>query len=181
MFEILMFGVLAGLDNLQVCSALGLLPLEKRRLHLLAAAFCASEIGAALLGMLLARTLSGWLGVDKPEIAPWLMLLCGLLVLWLAWRGEERELAQALNQKNWVFGLPLSLSFDNLIAGAGISFSSQPLFVSALAIGLISAAMSCCGLYLGRGVRRFLPQRIELGVGLLLCTLALRMLVMDSH
>ncbi|WP_338847142.1 manganese efflux pump [Massilia sp. W12] len=181
MFEIMMFGILAGVDNLQACSALGLLPLHKRRLHLLAAAFCLSEIGAALLGMWLARSLSVWLGVDGPEFGPWLMLACGVLVLGLAWRGDDERLHDVINQRGWIFGLPLTLSFDNLAAGAGISFSSVPLFSAALAIGVISASMSCIGLYLGQGVRRFLPQKMDYAAGFFLCGLALwRMLMPET-
>lgn len=179
MTEVLIFGLLAGLDNLQVCSSLGLLPLQRRRVHLLAAAFCASEIGGAVLGLLLGHGLLALLEPAASGLAPAVMLLCGAAVLYLAWRRDEPDLARLANHKALLLGLPLSLSLDNVVAGAAISFSSTPLIDAALVIGAISAAMSCIGLYLGHGLRRFLPERIELAVGLYLCFLAVRTLMTE--
>jgi putative Mn2+ efflux pump MntP len=75
-----------------------------------------------------------------------------------------------------VLCVPVALSFDNLLAGAGISATHYPVIISALVIGLVSAAMSCIGLYLGAWVRRFLPGRMEFAVGAYLCLLAGRAL-----
>jgi manganese efflux pump family protein len=180
MIEVALFGLAAGLDNLQVCSSLGLLPVERRRLHWLAMAFCASEIGGALIGLLLGRGLIELLGPAAESLAPVAMLLCGAAVLYLAFRREDQDMATLINSRALLFGLPLSLSLDNVFAGAGISFSSFPLLTSALIIGAISATMACIGLYLGRYLRRFLPQRIELAVGVYLCFLAVRMMFGDG-
>jgi putative Mn2+ efflux pump MntP len=181
MLEVLVFGLLAGLDNLQVCSSLGLLPVRRQRLHLLAAAFCVSEIGGALLGLSLGRGLIALLGPTASQLAPIVMLGCGCAVLYLALRRGEQDLEQLLNHRALIFGLPLSLSLDNMVAGAGISFSRYPLVASALVIGVISASMSCMGLYLGRWLRRFLPERIELAVGVYLCFLAVRTFLTDTN
>jgi putative Mn2+ efflux pump MntP len=88
------FGVLAGVDKLQACSAIGLLPI--RRI---------------------------------------------------------------------VVGEPLPLSFDNLLAGAGISSLHYPVVIPALTIGLVSALISFIGLYLGASIRRFVPGRMDFAVG----------------
>jgi putative Mn2+ efflux pump MntP len=181
MLEILIFGLLAGLDNLQVCSSLGLLPVRRGRLHLLAAAFAAGEILGALLGLLFGRGLIALLGETASSLAPFAMLGCGCAVMYLAFRRDREDLEQLVNHRALVLGLPLSLSLDNVIAGAGISFSTYPLMTSALVIGVISASMSCMGLYLGSWIRRFLPERIELVVGVYLCFLAARMMLTDLH
>jgi manganese efflux pump family protein len=181
MLEIAVFGLLAGLDNLQVCASLGLLPMRRSRIHLLAAAFCAGEILGALLGLLVGRGLIALLGEAASAVAPLAMLGCGCAVVWLAFRREDEDLQELVNHRALLLGLPLSLSLDNVVAGAGISFSSHPLVMSALVIGAISAAMSCVGLYLGRWFRRFLPERIELVVGVYLCFLAVRMMLTDTH
>lgn len=204
MVELLIFGVLAGLDNLQVSAALALLPLRKRRVHLLAAAFCVSEIGGALLGLLLGTAL---LSVLAP-VAEWLavaaMLVCGLALLVLALSRDppntdamstemtaldaqplhpqpmrvQPEIGGAIgdfsNHRALLLGLPLSLSVDNVIAGAAISFAGYPVVAAALIVGSISAAMACAGLYAGQRLRRFLPARIEVAIGAYLSVLALR-------
>lgn len=181
MFEILVFGFLAGLDNLQTCSSLGLLPIRRSRIHWLAAAFCAGEILGAMLGLLLGGGLIGLLGDAASSVAPVAMLGCGCAVVVLAFRRDDKDLEQLVNHRALLLGLPLSLSLDNVVAGAGISFSSHPLMMSGLIIGAISASMSCLGLYLGHWIRRLLPERIEVVVGVYLCVLAVRMMLTDIH
>ena len=174
MIELMIFGLLAGLDNLQVSASLALLPLARRRLHLLAAAFCAGEIGGALLGLLLGRALLNALAPVAEWLAPAAMLFCGVIVLWLALRRGEADLTRFANRRALLLGLPLSLSLDNVIAGAGIGVAGYPLLQSALIVGSLSAALACAGLYAGGWLRRFLPDRIELAVGAYLSVLAIR-------
>lgn len=205
MAELLIFGVLAGLDNLQVSSALALLPLQKRHVHLLAAAFCVSEIGGALLGLLIGKGLLSLVSPVAGWLAPTAMLLCGIAVLILAMARDEPDIhrlstnrmsADAMssdatfagrtsmagfaNHRALLLGLPLSLSVDNVVAGAAISFAGYPLLAAALTIGCISAAMACAGLYAGQRLRRFLPERIEVAVGAYLSVLALRAFFMGD-
>src|SRR5580704_6764459 len=78
---VLLFGVLAGVDNLQVCSSIGLLPIERRRRHLLAAAFSLCETAAPLLGLMLGHLLLRSLAGAAVKVGPLLMLLCGCAVL----------------------------------------------------------------------------------------------------
>jgi putative Mn2+ efflux pump MntP len=174
MIELMIFGLLAGLDNLQVSASLALLPLARRRLHLLAAAFCAGEIGGALLGLLLGRALLNAIAPVAEWLAPAAMLFCGVIVLWLALRRGEADLTRFANRRALLLGLPLSLSLDNVIAGAGIGVAGYPLLQSALIVGSLSAALACAGLYAGGWLRRFLPDRIELAVGAYLSVLAIR-------
>lgn len=217
MVELLIFGVLAGLDNLQVSSALSMLPLRKRRVHLLAVAFCVSEIGGALLGLLLGKALLSALAPVAGWLAPAAMLACGIAVLVLALSrdepdaealstGEAPMAAQSMNARSnarsngrsnarsgtdrgmtgfsnhgaLLLGLPLSLSLDNVIAGAAISFAGYPVLAAALIVGSVSAGMACAGLYAGQRLRRFLPERIEVVVGAYLCVLALRAFFMGD-
>ncbi len=215
MIELLIFGVLAGLDNLQVSASLALLPLQKRRLHVLAAAFCVSEIGGALLGLLLGKAVLSLIAPVAQWLAPAAMLGCGIVVLWLALRrdgAKQTELERAhlermhlerthlerahlerahseqaggalsgfANQRALLLGLPLTLSIDNVIAGAGIGIAGYPLAMSALIVGSVSAAMACAGLYAGHWFKRFLPQRIEIAVGAYLSVLAIRGFWLES-
>ena len=223
---VLLFGVLAGVDNFQVCSSVGLLPIDLRRRHLLALAFSLCETVAPLLGLLLGHLLLQSLSAAAAKAAPLLMLFCGGAVLVGAtWRRNSRlvgrdSVAHALvraasrlvstrlrpgppgvdtsvdaartsacatpdpselvSGPTLLFGLPLSLSFDNLLGGAGIAALNYPMIPAALMIGLVSAAMSCAGLYLGGYLRRLFqwPQWcLEPAVGAYLCLLAVRLLL----
>jgi putative Mn2+ efflux pump MntP len=74
-----------------------------------------------------------------------------------------------------VLGLPLSLSLDNLIAGASLGMIGFPLLLSVAVIGAMSALMSLAGLWLGGRAINFLRVRTELlgGVALILIALTL--------
>src|ERR1039457_1849321 len=162
---VLLFGVLAGADNLQVCSSIGLLPIERRRRHLLAASFSLCETAAPLLGLALGHLLLRSVAGAAAKAGPLLMLLCGGAVLVGALHRDKRwpfaggtgrclgrqrrpeagfsgldrrnrlshqsgcttssELAMA-GGRGMLFGLPLSLSLDNLLGGAGISALGYP-------------------------------------------------------
>ena len=107
--------------------------------------------------------------------APVIMIGCGVALALSAFRGEREADVRPL------FGLPVSLSLDNLAAGIGLSPLPIPAWESALAIGVVSAAMSCAGLYGAAAVRprveRFIPARAGFVVGGYLCLLSLRMLL----
>jgi putative Mn2+ efflux pump MntP len=104
-----------------------------------------------------------------------MMLGCGIAVLLCALRRED--LSSLVNGPKIVTGLPLALSFDNFFAGAGISSLHYPAVISALIIGLVSAAMSCIGLYLSAWIKRFVPSQVEFAAGAYLCLLAGRALL----
>jgi putative Mn2+ efflux pump MntP len=174
---ILVFGVLAGLDNLQVCSSIGLLPIRRARKHLYALAFSACETLSPLLGLAIGQGLLRLTGGAIAKAGPAVLLACGVAVVVLALRDDD--LTGFANGRGLLLGLPLSLSFDNLLAGVGLGAIHYPIVTSALIVGLVSAAMSCIGLYLGAAVRRFVPKRIEWVVGAYLCVLAVRTFFTD--
>jgi manganese efflux pump family protein len=172
---ILVLGVLAGLDNLQVCSSIGLLPLRKKRTHFLAAAFSFCEIAAAVLGVVLGHNLlSIFEGGTTTKFGALIMLVCGAIFLLLAVR--QHDISRVVNGNAMLLGLPISLSLDNLVAGIGLGPSVCPAVYSALLIGFISAGMSCIGLYFGAWIRRLLPARMQPVLGAYICAVAIRVL-----
>jgi putative Mn2+ efflux pump MntP len=175
---VLFLGVLAGLDNFQVCSSLGLLPVRRRQKHLLALAFAACETAAPLAGLAAGNLLHSVLGSAAAKTGPIVLLVCGIAVFVLALRQED--VAELVNGRSMLFGLPLSLSLDNLLVGVGLGSIHYPVLLSALVIGLVSAAMSCTGLYLGNWLRRFVPKRADVVVGAYLCVLAVRMIFAEG-
>jgi manganese efflux pump family protein len=176
--SVFFLGILAGVDNLQACSAIGLLPIRSARKHLLAVAFTGCETIAPLVGLVLGHFVLRCTGGAAARIGPFMMLACGIAVLFCAVRRED--LSSLVNGRKMILGVPLALSFDNLLAGAGISALHFPVVASALLIGFISAAMSCIGLYLGSWIKRFVPDRVELAVGAYLCLLAGRALLVGG-
>src|ERR1039457_1387670 len=126
----------------------------------------------------LGRFLLWCAGGAAARIGPFMMLACGLVSLFYAVRVED--LAGLVNGNKTMMGVPVALSFDNLLAGAVISSLHYPVVAAALLIGLVSAAMSCIGLYLGAWIRRFADRKMEFAVGAYLCLLAGRALLMGG-
>ena len=166
---VLLFGILAGLDNLQVCASLGLLPIRRR--HSLAFAFSVCELIAPLVGLALGRQLLSMLPAATAKAGPVMLLVCGTVFLYRAFRRYRSKNEVAPPFLAW---LPPTLGLDNLLAGAAINGLPSPV-LSALVIGSVSAAMSCAGLYLGSSLRRVLPNQFQLVAAGCLCALAARM------
>ncbi|HEU0015188.1 MAG TPA: manganese efflux pump [Longimicrobium sp.] len=169
MLEVAAFGVLAGLDNLQVSAALGVSRPRRGRLLALAGAFAACEAFMPLVGLALGGALRR--SVPALEAAgPLVLLIFGGAILVHARReGDAREVVEG----RWMMGLPISLSLDNLFAGVGLGSAGYPLLASALMVGAISCTMCIAGLFAGTWLRRWVPGRAEVWSGAFLVALAL--------
>ena len=175
---VLLGGVMAGLDNLEVCAGVGLLPMRPLRRLQLAGAFTACETIAPVLGVILGQAILSQLRPVARIAEPVMTIVCAAVVVVLA---LTRTPDDDESESRPLFGLPLALSFDNLAAGVGLSPFASPAWLAALLLGFVSASMSCLGLYGGSWVRRrftrFLPARVEWIVGGYLGILAIRMVV----
>ena len=169
MLEVAAFGVLAGLDNLQVSAALGVSRPRRGRLLLLAGAFAACEALMPLVGMALGGALRRMLPALETA-GPVVLLLCGAAILVHALReGDAREVVEG----RWILGLPITLSLDNLVAGMGLGTAGYPVLSSALVVGAISGTLCVAGLFTGSWLRRWVPGRPEVWSGAFLVVLAL--------
>jgi putative Mn2+ efflux pump MntP len=174
MAQVLLLGLLVGLDNLQVGAALGLLPMSAGRRWAFAGMFVLCETAMPLAGLLLghAARLRAAAWADEFGIA--VLGLAGVLTVVLA-MGVEREQRP---KHNWVdrraalAGLPLSLSLDNLAVGVGLGSLGFSVVSSALLIGLVSGSLGALGLFSGAQLQRWVPGRTELWGGLYLVALA---------
>ena len=164
----LIFGFLAGLDNLQACTAIGACTMKRTRLLWLTAMFSACEVLSSVGGLVLGRAMLTLAGRTGDMIGPFLMLFCGALVV----AGGVRP--NGLLSGGLFMFLPLSLSADNLVAGAACGAMGRSL-EAGLIIGATGALMSCLGLYAGARLRRLGPSRMEPIAGLWLCLLAFRL------
>jgi putative Mn2+ efflux pump MntP len=94
----------------------------------------------------------------------------GLFLLVRAVR--ENEAPEELDNPLALFGIPLSLSLDNLLAGTGLGLLGFSPVLSAAMFAAITALMSLVGLYLGRAVRRLVHIRSDLLSGVALVVMA---------
>ncbi|HVF00837.1 MAG TPA: manganese efflux pump, partial [Rubrobacteraceae bacterium] len=80
----------------------------------------------------------------------------------------QTEAPEELDERWVLFGIPLSLSLDNLLAGTGLGMLGFPPVFTAAVFGAMTALTTFGGLQLGRFVARFIPIRPDLlsGAGL---------------
>jgi putative Mn2+ efflux pump MntP len=166
MIAFALLGVVAGLDNLQVATAIAMTPLMRRRRVLFALAFVVCEIGASMLGAAGIRSLSF-------DVAPLVVAACGLAIIGFAF--TERGVAPIVNSRWTIVLLPVSLSFDNLLLGAGAGAAGLAPLAAAATIGCVSASMALLGMAVGGRVRRWIPERIEIVSGVYLVAIAATM------
>lgn len=174
MLKIILLGILAGSDNLQVAAAISMAPLTRARRTLFALAFCACEIATPLLGLIFVRSLHTRFGVWIDRVAPLIVVACGVVIIILALKDRD-ELETLVNHRWTIAALPLSLSLDNLLIGVSLGTFGYPLLLAAGAIGGISACMCLFGIAGGMRIRRWIPEHANVVSGLYLIVIAAMM------
>lgn len=179
MGALILFSLFVGLDNLQVSAAIGMLEIRAERKWLLTIAFGSFEAIMPLLGLLLGGLIHNALGGMASTIGPLVLMGCGLLIIYMAL--GEQDTAEVVNSRWLLFGLPLTLSLDNLLAGIGLGALGYPVLFTALVIGLVSASMCFLGLFIGGQVSRWIPVKMELISGSYLVLIAIMMFFFDPN
>lgn len=157
-----------GLDTLRATIGLGALQPSLPHGLRLAAAFAVVEAATTLLGMLAGRTLAPLAGSWSALAGPAALASVGVYMTVEAVRGDENRVARVAENPALVWGLPVSLSLDNLLAGAGLGvFGADPV-LTAVIIGAVSGLLALVGLCLGALIPRFLLVRAEVMGGVLL-------------
>lgn len=159
-----------SLDNFRSSIALGTVPFGVRRAVQIAVVFGFWDTVAPLVGGELGHLFGESIGPFADFVGPVLMGAYGLYLLVGAIRKPEPE---ELDHP-WVtlFGMPLSLSVDNLLAGTGLGILGFSPVVPAVTFGVMTAVMSLIGLCLGRAAVRMIPIRADLLSGVSLVTAA---------
>src|SRR6266481_4804783 len=127
---VLLFAFLAGADNFQAACGLGMLPLARGRKWALGASFGVCEAVMSLAGLWTGAFLRTHIFGAATIAGSVALLASGLLVIYLAL--NDRDLDEMANSGWLIFGLPLSLSLDNLVAGAGLGANGYPVLLCAV-------------------------------------------------
>lgn len=173
MGTLLLLGFVLSLDSFRASLALGALKLNRVRQVQIVLAFGLCDGLAPLVGLLIGKSLVTYIGWWTEYLGPLALCAYGVYVIYVAKRGAGKE---AKEPDRWiVLGLPLSMSLDNLVAGASLGMVGFPVLISVAVIGSMSALMSLAGLRLGSLAVNVLRINTELigGVALILIALAL--------
>lgn len=167
MIPLLLLGFVLSLDNVRVSVALGAFQFNWRRALRIAVVFGLWDGISPLVGMLIGGYLGRLIGPVADTVGPIMLAVYGL---YLVVRNLKTRTAEEPDDRWVLFGMPLSLSLDNMVGGTGLGLLGFPPVFSAAVFGAITALMSFVGLQLGRAAARFIPIRSDLltGIGLLI-------------
>ncbi len=163
--SLLILGFVLSLDNFRLAIALGAFQLSWRRALRIAVVFGLWDGFSPLVGLLIGRYFGEEIGEAADFLGPIVLLVYGL---YLVVRSLQTEAPEDLDERMALFGIPLSLSLDNLLAGTGLGMLGFPPVFTAAVFGTMTALMTLVGLQLGGVVARFIPIRSDLlsGAGL---------------
>lgn len=171
-WEVLVLGFVLSLDNFRVAIALGTVPFGFRRAVQVALMFGLWDAVMPLVGLLIGRQIGESVG-DVAELVGAAAL--GGYGLYLVISALRRPEPDELDHPLALFGIPLTLSLDNLFAGASLGLLGLSPWLSAAVFGAMTAVLSLVGLRLGRVAARLIRIRSDLlsGVTLIIAAAAL--------
>ena len=167
--NLLILGITLSLDNFRTAIALGALRLSWSHAVQVALVFGVWDGAAPLAGMLVGHHLSQTIGSTADSVGAVALGAYGVYLVVEAWRTaapEERDHRWAL------FGLPLPLSLDNVVAGTSLGLLGFSPWLAPPLFGAITVLMSLVGLQLGRAAAHFIRIRPDLLTGVALIVMA---------
>ena len=171
-WEVLILGFVLSLDNFRVSIALGTVPFGLRRAVQVALVFGLWDAIMPLVGLLIGRKIGEAVGDVAELVGAAALGGYGLYLVISALRNPEPE---ELDHPWALFGIPFTLSLDNLFAGASLGLLGLAPWLTAAVFGVMTAVMSLVGLQLERAAARLVRIRPVLvgGVSLFIAAVAL--------
>jgi manganese efflux pump family protein len=177
-------GFVLSLDNFRTAVILGPLRFRWRHALQISVVFGVFDGVAPLVGILVGHDVGQEIGgAIADRVGAVALGLYGLYLIARALRTATQEELEA--EHRWsIFGLPVPLSLDNVIAGTGLGLLGLSPLVPAVLFGAITAVMTFVGLYLGRIVSRLIRIRprwdVVVGVALIIEALMLGLRVLPG-
>ncbi|WAL68575.1 manganese efflux pump [Amycolatopsis cynarae] len=171
-WEVLALGFILSLDNFRVSIALGTIPFGVKRAVQVALTFGLWDAVMPLAGLLIGHQIGKAFGGVADYVGAAALGAYGLYLLISAFRNPEPD---KLDHPWALFGIPLTLSLDNLFAGASLGILGLSPWFSAAVFGAMTAVLSLVGLQLGRAAASLIRIRSDLlsGVALILAAASL--------
>jgi putative Mn2+ efflux pump MntP len=167
--ELLILGTVLSLDNFRTAIVLGGLRLTSREAVRVSLVFGFWDAVAPLVGILGGDYFAQTIGSTADYVGAAVLGAYGLYLVIEASRTPEQELDQ-----HWaLFGLPLPLSIDNVVAGTSLGLQGFSPWLAPPLFGIITAVMTFAGLAIGRVAAGFLHIRSDLLTGLALIVIAI--------
>jgi manganese efflux pump family protein len=170
--QLLILGLTLSLDNFRTAIVLGALRLTRRHAVQAALVFGFWDMVAPLMGILAGDVFAKTIGSTADYVGAAVLAAYGVFLLVQAWRTPAPE---ELDQRWALFGLPLPLSVDNVVAGTSLGLLGFSPWLAPPVFGVITALMTFVGLEVGRAAARYIRLRSDLLTGAALIVMAILM------
>jgi manganese efflux pump family protein len=171
-WEVLVLGFVLSLDNFRVSIALGTVPFGLKRAVQVALTFGLWDGIMPLIGLLIGNQIGESVGEVAEYVGAAALGAYGFYLVISALRNPEPD---ELDHPWALFGIPLTLSLDNLVAGAGLGLLGLSPWFSAAVFAAMTAVLSLIGLLIGQTATSLIRIRSDLlsGVTLIIAAVAL--------
>jgi putative Mn2+ efflux pump MntP len=167
--QLVILGITLGLDNFRTAIVLGALRLSWRHSVQVALVFGFWDFMAPLVGIIIGDVFAEQIGATADYIGAGVLAAYGIYLLVEAWRNPAPE---ETDQRWALFGLPLPLSIDNVVAGTSLGLLGYSPWIAPPLFGITTAIMTFVGLAIGRAAARFIRIRAELVTGVALVVMS---------
>jgi putative Mn2+ efflux pump MntP len=167
--QLLILGVTLGLDNFRTAIVLGALRLTRRHAVQVAVVFGFWDMMAPLVGILAGDVFAETIGSTADYVGATVLAGYGIYLLVEAWRNPAPE---EMDQRWALFGLPLPLSIDNVVAGTSLGLLGFSPWIAPPLFGVTTVLMTFVGLEIGRAAARYIRVRSDLLTGVALIVMA---------
>jgi putative Mn2+ efflux pump MntP len=167
--ELLILGITLSLDNFRTAIVLGALRLTWRHAVQVALVFGFWDMAAPLVGILGGDYFAQTIGSTADYVGAGVLGAYGLYLLVEASRTPAPE---EFDQRWALFGLPLPLSVDNVVAGTSLGLLGFSPWLAPPLFGAITAVMTFAGLAIGRVAARLIRVRADVLTGVALIIMA---------
>lgn len=166
MFGLLALGFGLSLDNFRTAVVLGAARFSWKRAAQISLTFGFWDGVAPLVGILAGNYLGNKIGDTADYIGAGALAAYGLYLIVQAYRTPAPD--EGLDYRFALFGLPVPLSVDNVVAGASLGLLGYSPWLAPPLFGFTTAVMSLVGLQLGRGIGHLIRIRPDLLTGVAL-------------
>jgi manganese efflux pump family protein len=168
--QLIILGFTLGLDNFRTAILLGALRLTRRHAVQVALVFGFWDMMAPLVGILAGDVFAEKIGSTADFVGAAVLGVFGLYLLIEALRNPEPE---EMDQRWALFGLPLPLSIDNVVAGTSLGLLGYSPWVAPPLFGVTTFLMTLVGLEIGRAAAHYIRIRSDLLTGIALIVMAI--------
>jgi putative Mn2+ efflux pump MntP len=169
------FTLVVVIDNLRVSIALGTIKDVSTYQKKIALAFGFSESFAIIYGYLIGRIFIDQLQPWISYIAPTIIGGIGIYSL----LPNKIKMKSVLDYRWLLYGLPFSLSIDNMLVGTTIGIMDLDILIFVIIVGTTAFLTSIAGLRIGNTIYKHLRNKSQLFNGIIFITVAFSFLFID--